>query len=211
MKPYHPRTGPPLKKPVIERIEGIHPYKMINYLIISVSCLLYAFLCFMFIRHIAVDLHGIFSFNLPKFFTISTLLLVSSVYFTSRTIKAYEEDEISLIRQHLSFTLIIGLLFFISQFISWMELITNSLTLEKNNIFTYLFVFSAVHLIYVLSGLIMAGILFYKYMLVENDPVKSLIVVTNPIEKIKLEIYRTFWHFNVISWTMIFLMLLFIS
>ena len=58
--------------------------------------------------------------------------------------------------------------------------------------------------------MIMSGILFYKYMLVENDPVKTLIVTTNPVEKVKLEIYKVFWNFSVLSWTMIFLMFLFI-
>ena len=211
MKSYNPRTGVPLRKPVIERIEGIHPYKMINYLIISASCLLYAFICFMFIRHLIIELNGIFTFNLPKFFTVSTLLLICSVYFTSSTLKLYQNDEISLLRKYLSYSLIIGLLFFISQFVAWMELITNNVNLEENNITTFLFAFSSIHLVYVLAGMIMSGILFYKYMLVENDPVKTLIVSTNPIEKIKLEIYKTLWHFNVISWTMIFLMLLFIN
>ncbi|MCK5280516.1 MAG: hypothetical protein KAK04_18310, partial [Cyclobacteriaceae bacterium] len=84
MKPYNQRAGVSIKKPVIERIEGIHPLKMINYLVISISCLLYAFISYMFIKHLAFELKGNFTFNLPKFYTISTILLICSVYFTSR-------------------------------------------------------------------------------------------------------------------------------
>ena len=210
MKPYNQRAGVSIKKPVIERIEGIHPLKMINYLVISISCLLYAFISYMFIKHLAFELKGNFTFNLPKFYTISTILLICSVYFTSRILNAYKNDEISLLRKLLSFTLISGLLFFISQTIAWMELLRNDFIPDSNNIITYVFVFSAIHLAYVLSGMIMSAILFYKYMLIENDPVKTLIAATNPLEKVKLEIYTIFWRFNVISWVMIFLMFLFI-
>ena len=210
MKPYNQRAGVSIKKPVIERIEGIHPLKMINYLVISISCLLYAFISYMFIKHLAFELKGNFTFNLPKFYTISTILLICSVYFTSRILDAYKNDEISLLRKLLSFTLISGLLFFISQTIAWMELLRNDFIPDSNNIITYVFVFSAIHLAYVLSGMIMSAILFYKYMLIENDPVKTLIAATNPLEKVKLEIYTIFWQFNVISWVMIFLMFLFI-
>lgn len=210
MKPYNQRAGVSIKKPVIERIEGIHPLKMINYLVISISCLLYAFISYMFIKHLAFELKGNFTFNLPKFYTISTILLICSVYFTSRMLNAYKNDEISLLRKLLSFTLISGLLFFISQTIAWMELLRNDFIPDSNNIITYVFVFSAIHLAYVLTGMIISAILFYKYMLIENDPVKTLIAATNPLEKVKLDIYTIFWHFNVISWVMIFLMFLFI-
>jgi len=210
MRPFNLRTGVSIKKPVIERIEGLHPYKMINYLLISISCLLYAIICFMFIKHLVYELNGNFSFYLPKFFTISTIILICSVYFTSRLMNAYKSDEISYLRKLLSYTLIAGLLFFISQSIAWIELLTHDVNFEGNHITAYVFTFSALHLAYVLTGMIMSGILFYKNMLLENDPVKTLIASTNPTEKIKLEIFKKFWHFIVLSWAMIFLMLLFI-
>lgn len=210
MKPYNQRTGVSIKRPVIERIEGLHPYKMINYLMISITCLLYSFIVFMFIKHLAFELEGNFKFYLPKFFTVSLLFLIGSVYFTSRVLNAYKNDEISYLRKLLSYTLISGLLFFISQSIAWMELLTHEVNFDKNDITTYVFTFSAVHMAFVLLGMIMSGVLFYRYMLIENDPVKTLIATTNPNEKVKLEVYKVFWHFNVLSWTMIFLMFLFI-
>ena len=210
MKPYNQRTGISTKKLVIERIEGIHPFKMINYLVISITCLLYVFITFMFLKHLAFELKGNFTFTIPKFFTISTLLLFFSVNFSSRILAAYKNDEIALLKKQLSSALIIGLLFFISQLLAWMEIFRNLIDLEKNTIITYVFLFSAIHIFYVLAGMIMSAILFYKYLLIEHDPVKTLIATTNPIEKVKLEIYRTFWHFNVLSWTIIYLMFLFI-
>lgn len=210
MKGDNQRTGISIKKPVFERIEKIHPFKMINYLVISISCLVYAFITFMFIQHLAFELKGNFEFELPKFYTISSLLMISSVYFTTRVLKAYKDDDIPTLRRLLSFILISGLLFFISQSVAWLELLANDITLEENDIISYLFVFSAIHLTFVLAGMIMSGVLFYKFMLIENDPVKTLIAVTNPVERVKLEIHKDFWHFNVLAWTMIFLMFLFV-
>ena len=183
---------------------------MINYLLISITCLLYAFITFMFIKHLAFELDGNYNFYLPKFFTVSLLFLISSVYFTSRVLNAYKNDDISYLRKLLSYTLISGLLFFISQSIAWMELLTHEVNFDKNDITTYVFTYSVVHMAFVLVGMIMSGVLFYRYMLIENDPVKTLIATTNPNEKVKLEVFKVFWHFNVLSWTMIFLMFLFL-
>jgi cytochrome c oxidase subunit 3 len=211
MKQDKQRTGVPLKRPVFERIEGLHPFKMINYLFISVSCLLFAFITFMFIKHLAFELNGEFSFYLPKFFTVSAILLICSVYFTTRLLPAFKNDDITYLRRLLLYTLITGMIFFIFQSVAWIEMLDQSQFFEsRNDIPNYVFTFSALHLVYVFAGMIMSGIFFYKFMLIENDPVKILIATTNPVEKVRLQVFATFWHFNVLCWTLIFLMLLFI-
>lgn len=209
MKPDNQKTRVSNKKAVIRRIEGIHPLKMINYLALSSSCILYATISFMLLKHLAFELDGNYTFNLPKFFTVSTILLICSLYFTSRILNAYKNDEIALLKKQLGLTLFLGLLFLISQSIAWLELLTNEVIAEKSDITGYVIILSAIHLGYILVGVIMSFVLFYRYMLIEHDPVKTLIVTTNPLEKVKLEIYKVFWHFNVLSWTMIFLMFLF--
>lgn len=209
MKPDKQKTGVPVKIPGIGRMEGIHPLKVINYLALSSSCIIYAIISFLLIKHLAFELDGNYTFSLPKFFTVSTILLICSLYFTSRILNAYKNDEIPFLKKQLSFTLLSGLLFLISQSIAWMELLTNEVIPEKNDITVYVFVLSTIHIGYILVGMIMSVILFYKYMLIENDLVKTLIMTTNPLEKVKLEIYKVFWHFNVLSWTLIFLLFLF--
>ena len=188
----------------------MHPFKMINYLILSISGMLYAFIAFMFIKYLALELHGNFEFNLPNFFTVSTLLLVCSIYFSSQLKRAYQNEDISLIQKTLSIMFVGGVLFFISQSIAWMELLQQEVFPKVNNIIPYLFVVSALHLAFILAGMVMSGFLFYNYMLIEHDPVKTLIVTTNPTEKIKLENLVSYWHFNTIAWTVLFLMFLFI-
>lgn len=210
MKTNKPRTGVIVKKTTLDGIESIHPHKMLSYLIMSVSCLLYAVISYFFIEHLSGLSKEGNNFTLPKFFTISTMIIVVSGLFASRLVRAYQNDEITLIRKQLGFLLISGLLFFISQSIAWIELLNRNMILDNNGITAYLLIFTVMQMAFVFVGMILTAILFYKYMLIENDPVKTLIMVTNPHEKIRLEIYTAFWYFNLISWAMIFLMLLFV-
>lgn len=210
MKYSNQKTSLSSIRPVFERIEKMHPFKMINYLIISVSCILYAVITFFFVRLIASSLNGNYEYAIPKFFIISAIILIVSTHFTFRLRKAYATDSISELRKLLSLIMISGLLFFLSQSMAWMEILKLNLIHGRVGISDYLFVFSGFHFTYVLAGLVMSAILFYHYMIIENDPVKTLITTTNPHEKLKLDIFVTFWNFTVYSWTLIFGMLLFV-
>lgn len=211
MKPNKPRTGVVVRKPALDSIESIHPHKMLAYLIISVSCLLYSVISYFFIEHLSSKFSSSeLFFKLPRFFTVSTLILTISGLFASRLVRAYQDDDITGLRKQLGYLLITGLLFFISQSAGWIELLNNDPVLENGSIAAYLLIYTGAHLTYVFAGMIMTAILFYKYMLIENDPVKTLIMVTNPHEKIRLEVYTIFWNFNLLSWALIFLMLLFV-
>ena len=210
MKPSHQKTDVSTGSPVIKRIEKIHPFKMINYLIISASCLLFAFIIFLFIKYIAFELDGEYALRLPRFFVVSTLILFSSFYYTSRVKEFYENDQISMLRRMLSRILIVGLLYFMSQSVAWIELLNSHDASGDSRLISYLIILSGTHLLFTIGGMVIAAILFYRYMLIEDDPVKTLIVTTNPTEKARLEIYRSYWNFITVSWIVIFLMLLFI-
>ncbi len=210
MKSSNQKTSSSAIRPVFERIEKMHPFKMINYLVISASCLLYAVITFFFIRFIAGSLRGNFEYPMPKFFVLGAIILIVSTHFTFRLHKAYTTDSIPELRKLLSLVMISGLLFFLIQLLAWMEILKLNLVYDRSGISDYLFVFSGVHFTYVLAGMVMAAILFYHYMMIENDPVKTLITTTNPHEKLKLDIFVTFWNFTVYSWSLIFGMLLFI-
>ena len=210
MRSYNQKTSTSKRTPVLQNIERLHPYKMINYLVISISCILFAFISFLFISHLAGDLKGQYEYALPKFFMVSTIVLIFSMQFTSKAIKAYETDSITSLKKLLSYILVSGVIYFLSQSLAVMELLRFDFTHKISGITNYLFLFSGIHFVFVFTGIVIAAMLFYQYMIIENDPVKTLIITTNPSEKVKLEIFKTFWNFAVYSWTLIFLMFLFI-
>jgi len=195
-------------RPVLVEMEKMHPFRMIIYLVIAVLCLVYASISFLFIRHLAIDLGGQYQFGLPDSFVISSLMLISTAHFASRIVDAYKEEDISGIRRYLSILIITGLVFVTTQTIAWLEIIRNNVGNASNGIATYLIVFSSIHIVQIIAGVIMALIAFYEYLLMENDPIKTLIMTTNPHEKAKLQVFEVYWKFLVFSWLALFLMIL---
>ena len=194
-------------RPVLVEMEKMHPFRMIIYLVIAVFCLVYASIAFFFIRHLAIDLEGNYQFDLPDSFIISTLFLVSTAHFASKIVQAYKWEEISNIRRYLSILIITGMVFITIQTIAWLEIIKNGADNSANGISTYLIVISSVHVVQILAGVIMALFAFYEYLLIENDPVKTLVMTTNPHEKAKLQVFDVYWKFLVFSWLALFLMI----
>ena len=139
MKPQHQRTGTSFSKPVIERIEKLHPYKTFSFLILSVVCLVYATLIGFFVKYLVFENQNI-NFHLPKFFTISTLILLGSMFFVANIPKDYNNEQITQIRKRLSWSLTTGLLFFISQSLAWIEILNHLTKVELNQTASYVFV-----------------------------------------------------------------------
>ena len=201
-----------LKKsmPVIQRLERMHPQKMLNYLVMVGSGVVYVFLIISFLQKFYLNPSHFNGARMPKFFVISTLILVASLLFTINLGKAYREDRVKDMRVMLSLVLISGLLFFISQSIAWLELVNEQPGPGNAETINYLFLFSGIHLIHIVAAMVFVGLLFYKMASVEGDPIKSIIMLTNPYEKLKLEMFAFFWHYVVASWTVSFLLFLFL-
>ncbi len=197
-------------KPVIRRIEQMHPHKMLNYLIIVGSSIVYMFLIISFLQKFYLHTNHFSEIQIPKFFTVSTLILVASLLFTVNISRAYHEDRLKDLRIMLSLVLIAGLLFFIAQSIAWLELLSQHTDSKNGEIIYYLYLFSGIHLIHIVAALVFVGILFYRIASVEGDPIKSIILLTNPYEKIKLEMFSHLWHYIVASWTLLFFLFLFL-
>ena len=210
MRSYKQGTNVKSRNQVIEQIEKVHPLKMINCLLIAASCLVFAIIIFFFIRHLAYEAKVNEKLLLPDFFVISTFILLASYHFSSRLINDYMFDAITELRIKLSYILISAVLFFLSQSIAWMEILQLDMIYSKGATVAYLFILCGLHFVFVMVGIARAALLFYKYMLVENDPVKTLITTTNPVERVKLEVFQDFWNFNILSWTLLFLLFLFV-
>jgi len=61
---------------------------------------------------------------------------------------------------------------------------------------------------------LVAGLAFLCYLLVNTiwvskDPIRTLIMVTNPYEKIKLQIFVIYWQFLDMLWLVLFFYFLF--
>ncbi len=196
------------QKPTIRRIERLHPHKLFAYLMILASSIVFIFYLLYFLKLSLFDFGQIPSSYFPKFFSVSTILLTTSLIFSTKILNDYFHDHIKQMRVSLSLIMITGLLFIIFQSLAWLEIINMETEKNMETIQNYLYLFSGLHLIHILTGVIFAAWLFYKIVSIEGDPVKSIILLTNPYEKILLEIFTTFWHYLIILWIVIYLVLL---
>ena len=196
------------QKPAFSRIENLHPYKLLTLGLILSSAIVFAFYLFSFLKLTHFDFKQIPPENFPKFFSASTLLLAISLIFSTKLMSDYQRDEIRALRIRLSLLLVSGLLFIIFQSLAWLEILNMSIYLNMQPFQNYLYLFSGLHLTHIIAGVVLTAYIFYRVTLVEGDPVKSIILLTNPFEKNLLEIFVAFWHYTVFLWMVIYLVLL---
>lgn len=212
MQPYHNRkiteSG---SKATLEKIERLHPHKMLLYLAIFGSSLIFLF---MIIAFTASSNHPILQdgatpLELPKAFIFSTLVLMLSSYFVSRFMRAFEQEEMKKLRNMLGITVMLGFIFTISQYWGWHQLEGAGHGLSGISSGAYLYIISGLHILHLVGAMFFMTHQFIRVSSIANDPVKTLITVTNPYHKMKLEMLSTYWHFMDGLWVALFLYFLF--
>ncbi len=143
------------------------------------------------------------SFNLPNAFYISTVLIIlSSLTFllAKRAIKNNRKSQTSLF---LSFSLLLGIAFVISQFYGFKELIAAGLyfTGNQSNIATsFLYVITLTHLVHVFAAILVLIFIVFKQLSGGYSKENYL----------GIELGSLFWHFLDALWIYLFLFFYFI-
>lgn len=197
-----------IQETTFQKIEKLHPHKLFLYLAILGSSLIFIFMLTAYTTS-RPDSMNLNNFYFPKAFTVSTFLLMISSYTISNILKFYKTDNIIQLRNYLGYTLLLGIAFIISQYFGWRQLESSGIYLSGEPSGAYLYVISGFHLIHVIGGLLFVGYLFIQSMHTAKDPIKSLIMVTNPCEKLRLEMVTTYWHFMDLLWIVLFFYFLF--
>jgi len=196
------------EKGILGTIVGLHPYKTFLYVLVLGIALLFV-VCIVAFQMTKQPFITHSHFQFPKAFVVSTFILMLSSIVLGDVLALYERDQILAIRNKLITALLLGLVFIISQFYGWIELVKNGVLLQGNASNAYLYVISGLHLFHLLGGI---GFMFVEAIKVwtkSKDGVKSLIYFTDPFQKLKLELLRTYWNFMDILWVVIFFYFLF--
>jgi cytochrome c oxidase subunit 3 len=204
------RLGSVRTKPVLQRIEQMHPYILFCYLTIASSFLFNVFLIISFLQKSALQFGPVGPQHFPKSFHLSTLLLVGTITLAGGILSAYGSDEVRDLRKKLSYMVISGLIFIILQALSWIELLGTNGSLPVALYNDYLYLFSGIFSLHIVAATVFIGFQFYRIASVEGDPVKSLILLTNPYEKVKLEVFVAFWRYTAAAWLTVYLFYLFV-
>lgn len=192
---------------VIERLEKLHPHKTLLYLAIFGSCLLFGFLITAYAMK--TDYNTFIDFRFPKAFIVSLVLLLFSSFSISKALGAFRDDDMKALKQSLGLTLVLGLGFTISQYVGWYELNRSKIYLSGEVSGSYLYLISGLHVLHLAAGLVFLTVTYTHVSNVSRDQVKRLIMVTNPYQRIKLEMLTAYWHFVDILWVVLFFYFLF--
>ena len=189
-------------------IERIPPLKMMLYLGMVGSGIVFLFLLTSFILTLPDDAFA--NSRLPKFFILSSLLILSASFILHRALDHYENDKTSSLRSTLALTLSLGFLFALTQYIGWRELQLGGHNFSGIPSSSYIYVFSGVHLLHVGGGLLFLLMNYEHVTRRTTDPVKALIFFTDPYERLKLKLVTIYWHYLGAVWLVIFLILIFL-
>ncbi len=196
------------KYSTFKAIEKIHPHKMILYLSLIGSFLIFFFMTFAYLVSRPEDL-VLQNFVFPKSFSVSTVIMLFSTYTVGRVINAFSKDQLSKMKDFLAVSLALALIFAVCQFIGWLELNKSGFYLSQSSSVSFLYVITGLHLLHMGIGIAILAYYLFKNWRMIQDPVKTLIVTTNPYEKVKLEMFSTFWHCIGFFWLFIYFFFLF--
>lgn len=172
------------------------------------SGIVFLFLLLSFIITLPSD---VFANNtLPRFFILSSLLLLSASFILHRALDHYQKDNISALRSTLALTLSLGFLFALTQYIGWRELQAGGHNFSGIPSGSYIYVLSGVHLLHTGGGLLFLLMNYEHIGRKTADPVKALIYFTDPYERLKLKLVTIYWHYLGVVWLVIFLVLIFL-
>ena len=121
----------------LKHIEKIHPHKMLLYLFIFGSSLVFLFMILAYALNVTkITNYGNFPF--PKAFIISSFIMMLSSHLITRLIPTFNEESMLKLRNYLGAIILLGLAFSVSQYIGWMELMEANIFLTGEATGTYL-------------------------------------------------------------------------
>ena len=141
-------------------------------------------------------------FELPIAFYISTIVIIGCSVTFYQAKKVIEKDNRSKTTMMLLATLVLGVLFVVSQFAGFGQIIESGyyMTGQGSSItVTFLYIIAFVHLLHLAGGLISLLIIIYNHFKQKYNSTQTL----------GIELGAMYWHFLDLLWVLLFLFLYF--
>ncbi len=191
----------------LREIEKIHPYKSFVYLYFVISALILGFVVFSLELKKVTFFNSISEIVFPDIFILGAFLLFSTLLFTTHQTRLYKSENVNRLKSSFYLQLFISTLFIVIQMMAVYQFRLMTEGMIPGPLVSYFIVLISFHLIHLILAIVIMIILMFRLINVLEDPVKTLVYVTNPFEKLLLEIKQLFWNYQVIVWILIFLYL----
>lgn len=196
------------KDSAFSRIEKIHPFEMMLYLALTGIGVLFLMLVVAFLQTRSYDT-SFAQLKLPKYFSLSTILILLSSYTLSKAPRNYKKDNLNNLKKSLLYTMLLGLGFVVVQVISWYEISLSGISFRGLAAGTYIYLISALHAVHLLAGFLFLSFLYFKTQHAALDPIRVLLYIRNPYVRRQIKLLHAYWHFMDALWVVLFLVFVF--
>ncbi len=183
----------------------VSPSKLNLWLFMLASSMLFAAVVSAFIVH-RPDAEGRSAwtaFDLPIYFLYSTIIVIASSVTIYLAHRAAKNDELGQNKNLILITAILGILFCISQYMGWRQMVDLNLTFvnarPEDISASYVWVITALHFVHIVGGIIL---LFAAW-------IQSIRLNIHKKKMVLMSIAHTYWHFVGILWFFLYLFLYF--
>lgn len=142
---------------------------------------------------------------LPRYFSLSTIVLLMSSYVLSQAQRLYAQDDLTMLARCLAATLLMGCIFAGLQVLGWRELLGHGVHFtNRTGHGTYLYLISGLHVAHVLAGMVYLLVVLLRVIHADQDAIRSLVFIRNPYYRRQLTMLGTYWHFIGGLWVVLF-------
>ncbi|HEX8328270.1 MAG TPA: cytochrome c oxidase subunit III [Hymenobacter sp.] len=149
----------------------------------------------------------------PRYFSLSTIVLVISSYTIGQALRLYEHDDLASLGRCLGATLLLGCIFSGLQVLGWRELMTHGVPFRgeaSSSSGQFIYLISALHVAHLLGGMVLLLALLLQVLHADRDAVRSLVFIRNPYHRRQIKLLGTYWHFVDVLWVVLFAVFLFL-
>ncbi|GHB38119.1 cytochrome c oxidase subunit 3 [Mongoliitalea lutea] len=175
---------------------SMHPKKFALWLFIVTVVMIFASLTSAYI--VRQSEGNWLEFDLPQIFWYSSGIIILSSLTLHWSYLSAKKDELNAVKTGMIITTILGVAFLVSQWYSWVALVDRDVYFVGNPAGSFLYVFTGLHAIHLISGVIFLIIVLISSF---NYKVHSKNIVS-------LEMCMNYWHFLGGLWLYLFMFLL---
>lgn len=172
-----------------------HPYNIIMFLTIGSLTMLFLALTAAFTYSRVQNGVKMPPLNLPLIFFINTAILLGSSATIQWAKKCYLNDDTENYQKAILYTIILSIIFMISQFFGWQSLFASDIFINSNLSASYLYLISGLHFAHVIAGLPFLILFLRTAKRRMKEPVSVLVYFSDPEKRLKLRLLTVYWHF----------------
>ncbi len=175
----------------------MHPHKFALWLFIVSILMIFASMTSAFI--VKQGDGSWLDYNLPSMFWFTTAVIITSSGLLQWGYFAAKQDQLKKLKILLAFTIVLGLVFLVGQWYSWVQLVSMDVFFVGNPGGSFIYVLTGLHAFHLISG-----ILFLIIVLI--SALKNKVHSKNLV---RIEMCATYWHFLGALWVYLLVFLVF--